>query len=180
MPWDRTSQESLVQLWQQVFSCQYWGDKVFTTNNDFRDTHAVISLEAYRHNLRYFKNKVSPTKIMPVIKADGYGHGAVELAKIAEAEDVDYLVVAFLSEGIELRENGIKSPILVLNYFKPEFLHLLTEFDLTATIYSLAQYNQLKSYLQEKPLKAHVIIDTGMSRVGFNHVDAVESVQELL
>ena len=153
---------------------------MFTTNNDFRDTHALISLKAYKHNLQYFKNKVSPTKIIPVIKADGYGHGAVELAKVAEAENVEYLCVAFLSEAIELRQNGIKTPILVLNYFKPEYCHFLVENELTATIYSTAQYNKLKPFLQDKPLKTHVIIDTGMSRVGFNHVDAVEKIHDLM
>ena len=61
---------------------------MYNINHDFRDTHATISLDAYRHNLRYFKEKVYPTRIMPVIKADGYGHGAVELAKIAESENV--------------------------------------------------------------------------------------------
>jgi alanine racemase len=153
---------------------------MYSIDNDFRDTHAIISLDAYRQNLRYFKEKVYPTKIMAVIKADGYGHGAVELAKAAESENVEYLVVAFLSEALELRENGIKTPILVLNYFKPEYVHLLTENNLTATIYSSYQYNGLMKHLKDKPLKVHAIIDTGMSRVGFNHVDAVEKIQELL
>ncbi|MFP4461061.1 MAG: alanine racemase [Thermotogota bacterium] len=153
---------------------------MYTIDHDFRDTHALISLKAYKHNLRYFKEKVQPTKIMPVIKADGYGHGAVELAKVAESEQVEYLVVAFLSEALELRNNEIKTPILVLNYFKPEYIPLLIEYDLTATIYSTQQYNTLKNFLKEKPLKVHAIIDTGMSRVGFNHVDAVDKIQELL
>ena len=153
---------------------------MYRIDNDFRDTHALINLEAYRQNLRYFQKKVSPTKIMPVIKADGYGHGALELARIAESEKAEYVVVAFLSEALELRENGIQTPILVLNYFKPEFLHLFVENDLTATLYSAHQYQQLKPYLIDKPLKTHAIIDTGMSRVGFNHVDAVEKIQELL
>jgi len=150
------------------------------TNNDFRDTHAIISLDAYRHNLRYFTEKAHPTKIMPVIKADGYGHGAVELARVAESENVEYLVVAFLSEALELRKNNLKTPILVLNYFKPEYVQLLIENDLTATIFSTHQYNGLKIFLKDKPLKVHAIIDTGMSRVGFNHVDAAEKIQELL
>src|SRR6056297_1000813 len=130
---------------------------MYRIDQNFRDTQAIISLAAYRHNLRYFKEKVYPTKIMPVIKADGYGHGAVELAKVSESENVEYLVVAFLSEALELRENGIKTPILVLNYFKPEYVHLLTENDLTATIFSLQQFKGLKNHLKDKALKVHTI-----------------------
>ncbi len=148
-------------------------------NHDFRDTYASISLHAYRHNLRFLKERVHPTKIMPVIKADAYGHGALELARVAESEKVDYLVVAFLSEALELRKGGIKTPILVLNYFKPECVNLFVENDLTATIYCLSQYEQLSQFLDKGLLKAHVIIDTGMSRVGFNHIDAIEKINTI-
>lgn len=153
---------------------------MFYTTEDYRDTHACISLKAYRNNLRYFKEKAYPTKIMPVIKADGYGHGAVELAKVAESEKVEYLVVAFLSEALELRTNGIQTPILVLNYFKPEYVNLFVENDLTATVYSSDQFHQLQAFLHKKPLKVHVILDTGMSRVGFNYHDAVVKIQPIL
>ncbi|HPF17709.1 MAG TPA: alanine racemase [Thermotogota bacterium] len=153
---------------------------MYHTDDDYRDTHAIISLKAYRNNLRFFKEKAYPAKIMPVIKADGYGHGAVELARVAESEKVEYLVVAFLSEALELRTNGIQTPILVLNYFKPEYVNLFVENDLTATVYSLDQFHQLQAFLHKKPLKIHVILDTGMSRVGFNHNDAVENIQNVL
>jgi len=153
---------------------------MYHTDDDYRDTHAIISLKAYRNNLRFFKEKAYPAKIMPVIKADGYGHGAVELARVAESEKVEYLVVAFLSEALELRANGIQTPILVLNYFKPEYVNLFVENDLTATVYSLDQFHQLQAFLHKKPLKIHVILDTGMSRVGFNHNDAVENIQNVL
>ncbi|QTA37156.1 alanine racemase [Thermosipho ferrireducens] len=129
-----------------------------------RNTFAVIDVRNYIHNLEYFQEKCAPAKVMPVIKANAYGHGAVMLAKSAEKWGIDYFAVAFLEEAIELRKNGISSDILVFNYVEPDFLTIAVENNITITMYS---WEQLEKYsvVSKKP-KVHVNVDTGMNRVG--------------
>ncbi len=131
-----------------------------------RHTRANISLTAYRRNLRYFAEKCEPSLIAPVIKADGYGHGAIPLAKVAESLNCPYLCVAFLEEALELRSAGIDLPILVLNYFAPESTPLFIQERLTATIFSFQQLEALAPFIDAGKLSVHVKVDTGMSRLG--------------
>ncbi|HOO33152.1 MAG TPA: alanine racemase [Thermotogota bacterium] len=150
---------------------------MYRTEGDYRKTCVSISTDAYRHNLEYFASKCNPSKVAPVIKADAYGHGAVELGLIAQEMGMELMVVAFLSEAIELREEGIKADILILNYFDARFVDLLIKYDLTATVYSVEQYEALNAQIEEGVLKAHVILDTGMSRVGFDYRHCVEAIR---
>lgn len=133
-----------------------------------RRTYLEIDLKAYRHNVEFFQQKVSPTKVMAVVKSNAYGHGAVEISKAAVKSGIDMLAVAFLEEGIELRNNGINVPILVFNYFDPKYSSLAIENDLTITAYSTEQMKGIKSALgnQTRRLKVHVNVDTGMRRIG--------------
>lgn len=101
---------------------------------------------------------------MPVVKANAYGHGAVQLARAAERAGIDYFAVAFLEEAIELRKHGISKDILVFNYVEPDMLHIAQQNNITITLYS---WEQLWKYTKQiwRP-KVHIKIDTGMRRLG--------------
>ncbi|CDQ37969.1 Alanine racemase [Virgibacillus salexigens] len=87
----------------------------------YRDTWAEVSLDALHHNVIAFRRHIgNQTKLMAVVKADGYGHGALEVANEAMAAGADYLAVALLDEAIQLREAGIDFPILVLGYTRAD------------------------------------------------------------
>ena len=101
-------------------------------------TWAEINLDNLRFNLNNIKNLLEEDiKICGVIKADAYGHGAVEVAKLLEKEKVDYLAVARTAEGIELRQNGITLPILNLGYTPDEAFEDSIKNKITMTVYSL-------------------------------------------
>jgi alanine racemase len=134
----------------------------------FRPTRVEISLDALRSNLQEFQ-RVLPehVKMMAVVKADAYGHGAVEVCREALQCGVEYIAVAFLDEGLELRQAGITAPILVLGYTPPEGLQTAWEYDITVNVYNhevLDAFERLPR--REKPLSVHVKIDSGMSRLG--------------
>lgn len=129
-----------------------------------RRTYAIINVRNYLNNLKFFQNHCAPAKVMPVVKANAYGHGAVQLARAAERAGIDYFAVAFLEEAIELRKHGISKDILVFNYVEPDMLHIAQQNNITITIYS---WEQLWKYTKQiwRP-KVHIKIDTGMRRLG--------------
>jgi len=141
-----------------------------------RDTWIEIDTNAYLHNLEYFSNLLFPTKVMPVLKANAYGHGAKVLAKKVEEIGLDYIAVAFLEEALELRESGVKIPILVFNYFSEKYVDYFVKNDITATIYCHEQYKSLESELRKKNMKlrVHINVDTGMGRLGYKVDKALE------
>nr|WP_038812225.1 alanine racemase [Clostridioides difficile] len=146
-------------------------------------TWAEINLDNLRFNLNNIKNLLEEDiKICGVIKADAYGHGAVEVAKLLEKEKekVDYLAVARTAEGIELRQNGITLPILNLGYTPEEAFEDSIKNKITMTVYSLEtaqKINEIAKSLGEKAC-VHVKIDSGMTRIGFQPNE--ESVQEII
>ena len=99
-----------------------------------RATTAEISLDAFRHNLRTVKTLARPAATMAVVKADAYGHGAVPCARAALEEGVEYLGVGIIQEGIELRENGITSPILILGGVFPNEVSDLIKHNLSTSL----------------------------------------------
>jgi len=155
----------------------------------YRPTWVEISLDALRSNIEGFQ-KVLPEgmKLMAVVKADAYGHGAVGISKEAIAAGVDYLGVAFMDEALELRNAGITAPILVLGYTPPEGLERARQKDITVTVYSHEVLQALKELTHEseersgkKKLKIHVKLDTGMGRLGLQaEQDAIPFIEELL
>lgn len=134
----------------------------------FRPTAAEISLDALEHNVKAFRSRLpSGTRLLASVKANAYGHGAVETARGALAAGADYLGVAFLDEALQLRRAGITAPVLVLGYTPPEGLALAREQGITVTLYrddSLSAIEKLPA--QGPKLKAHVKIDSGMGRLG--------------
>ncbi|UQZ83941.1 Alanine racemase [Paenibacillus konkukensis] len=149
----------------------------------YRPTRVEISLDALRGNLQRFR-KVLPAhvKMMAVVKADAYGHGAVEVSREALRCGVEYIAVAFLDEGLELRQAGITAPILVLGYTPPEGLEMAWEHDITINVYSnevLDAFERLQA--REKPLHVHVKIDSGMNRLGLTtETEAIAFIERAL
>lgn len=140
------------------------------------ETVLEINLDALKHNFLYFKSLLkSGTKIMPMVKAFGYGSGTFEAAKLLESLGCNYFSVAYLDEGILLRNAGIKVPIMVLNSNISQLASLL-EYDLEPVIYSKEQYYQINKLALEKNLSAHIELDTGMHRLGFDCKDILEII----
>ncbi|WP_345244443.1 alanine racemase [Pontibacillus salipaludis] len=137
--------------------------------HSYRDTWADISLDALSHNVHAFKNHTNPAcRLMAVVKADGYGHGAVEIAQTAIDAGADWLGVAFVDEGIELRKAGIHKPILLLGYTPPRSIEAAVIHDLTITIFTHDVLNQVESAAKRmnKTPKVHIKINSGMNRIG--------------
>ena len=135
---------------------------------------ARIDLNAIRHNVCQLKAKCrSQVTFMAVVKADGYGHGAVEVARAALESGAQWLGVARLHEAVELRHAGIMAPILIFGYVPPEQVPKLLALALSTTVYNLEMATALSEAAVSlgKPLNVHVKIDTGMGRVGLisNH-----------
>ena len=132
-----------------------------------RRTWTEISLNAIEHNFCEIKNKVKDAKVCCVIKADGYGHGAAELAKEYEKSGADYFAVSNIDEGKELRENGITLPIVILGYTPACNAVELADFDISQAVYSLEYAKSLNENCKKGKVKIHIKLDTGMSRIGF-------------
>ena len=137
--------------------------------NRYLRCYAEISLEAIGHNIREVKKRLPEgVKLLGVVKANAYGHGAVPVASDLENQ-VDYFATATIEEAVELRENGISAPILILGYVSPSQYGDLVEYDITQTIDSYAQALALEKEAarQNRKAKAHLAVDTGMTRIGF-------------
>ena len=118
-------------------------------------------------------------KICCIVKADAYGHGAIEVAKLFEQDGVDYFGVANLLEAIDLREGGIKTPILILGYTNPKGVSLLAKYDITQAVFSYEYAEQLSNNLSNgEHIKIHIKINSGMNRIGFKPSD--ESLEEIV
>ncbi|OIJ08530.1 alanine racemase [Anaerobacillus arseniciselenatis] len=151
-------------------------------NESYRDTWTEISLSAIYENTHTFKNHISKrTKLMAVVKADGYGHGAVEVSNTALKAGADYLGVAILDEAIALREAGISAPILVLGYTPIRSIETAVQNNISLTVYSmevLKKVNTISSKLN-KITKIHIKVDTGMGRVGVTSKEEALSLAEM-
>lgn len=132
---------------------------------------AEIDLDAILHNMQEMHQLTDPhTKLMAVIKTDGYGHGAVPVAR--ELEDLEYVygyAVATEEEGLALRAEGIKKPILILGYTFPEQYEALLNAHITPAIFTLESAKLLSETAERMQMTAtvHIKLDTGMGRVGF-------------
>ncbi len=150
-------------------------------DNTYYRVQANVNLDAIRHNLLEVRKKLDQdTKLMVIIKADAYGHGAVPLAKaIGDSGKIDYYGVAIIEEAVELREAGINKPILVLGYTPKEQYNLVVANDVAQTVF---QFDMAKALSEEakrqgKIAKIHIKIDTGMTRIGYT--DTYDSVNEI-
>jgi alanine racemase len=142
-------------------------------------TFVQIDFTAVRHNLLILRKKIkAKTKLLAMVKAQSYGSGLEKMASFLEQQGVDYLGVAYVDEGVELRKYGIKTPILVMNPEEESF-DLCIEYQLEPAIYS---FNQLDQFIKELILSKqtnfpiHLKFDTGMRRLGFEPGDWSELV----
>ena len=133
-------------------------------------TWAEISLDNALHNFNIIKEKVNnKAKICCVIKADGYGHGAVALAHAYENAGADFFAVSNIDEGIELRNSSITKPILILGYTPVALAKQLCDYDISQAVFDEAYAQSLIEQCEKDNIriKAHIKLDTGMSRIGF-------------
>ena len=131
---------------------------------------AEIDLDAIGHNIREIKKKIkSETKLLAVVKADAYGHGALEVAKVSLYNGADYLGVATCDEAVELRNAGIQVPILILSKTVKAQLESVINYGITQAVYTYDMACELSAVAKQLNKKAlvHIKIDTGMSRIGF-------------
>ncbi|HZG86193.1 alanine racemase [Paenibacillus sp.] len=134
----------------------------------YRWTRAEIDLDALHHNLGQFQAALGPDiKLMAVVKANAYGHGAVKVAEEAIRFGVEYLAVAFLDEALELRHFGIEAPILVLGYTPAAGVDVARSHGITLTVFDDEVLEAARTDDPAvSPLKIHVKVDTGMGRIG--------------
>lgn len=132
----------------------------------FRPTEAVVNLDAIRHNIAALR--VPGVRFMAVVKANGYGHGAVPVAGAAVEAGADWLGVALVEEGIALRDGGIEAPILMLTEFPPGSEREALAARLTPTLYTDEGLRRLAAASEASSVRpgVHVKVDTGMHRVG--------------
>lgn len=151
----------------------------------FDRTYAEVNLQAVRHNIEEArKNIKSDTKIMAIVKANAYGHGAVPVSK-ALISQVDAYGVAMIEEALELRDAGINKMILILGYTGEEWYEELVKHCISQTIYTYDMAKKLSdvavSFGKQTPI--HIKIDTGMGRIGFapteESLDIVEKISHL-
>lgn len=147
-----------------------------------RVTHVELDHRALLGNVAAVRAKVgSRPAICAVVKANGYGHGAVEVARVALAGGADRLAVATVSEAVELRRAGIDAPILILGYTAPEEADAMVACDLTATVMSIESARALADAARRlgATARVHVKVNTGMNRLGVRPEDARAFVEQL-
>ncbi|HCL4446496.1 TPA: alanine racemase [Clostridium botulinum] len=148
----------------------------------FRNLRAVwaeIDLDNLQHNLKQIKKICGNKEIIGVIKANAYGHGAMEIAPTLLENGVSRLAVAVLSEAMELRMSGVKKPIMILGYTPWALGDMLLDNDIEQSVYSYNDALELSkiAVLKRKILKIHIVVDTGMGRIGF--LPTKESVEDV-
>lgn len=144
-------------------------------------TRLEVNLNKIADNIQQVRSTLSTnTKLMVMVKAFAYGAGGVEMAKWLQHQLVDYLAVAFIDEGIELRQNGVECPIMVMS---PGFddAHLLKKYDLEPEVYDLSQLRQYSSEfeLASDPIPVHIMFNTGMNRLGIDK-DQLDELADIL
>jgi alanine racemase len=156
-------------------------EPTIATNFGVRSTFVEVNLSQLSRNLDAIREKVSPAKIMIVVKANAYGHGLTEVAKYLDPQ-VDYIGVAVLEEGILLREIGVQTPILVLGGIWGDQIPAYIENDLTLTAPSVERLEQIDQAAEalSKKARVHLKVDTGMERIGVHYYNADKLLEAAL
>ncbi len=147
-----------------------------------RRTWAEVDVDAIRHNYNIIRQTVrKDTDIMCVIKADGYGHGAVFLAKLYEELGADKFAVSNIEEAMQLRENGVSLPILILGFTPAEMAKQLADNDISQAVFTDEYARELSRFAAEDNVnvKIHIKLDTGMSRIGFMYQNTERDAQSI-
>ncbi|MGV3487471.1 MAG: alanine racemase [Tuberibacillus sp.] len=145
----------------------------------YRDTWVEVNLDAIEQNVKNMRSYIpKDTQIMAVVKADGYGHGAVQTAKTALEAGATWLATALLDEAVALRMAGINAPILVLGYTRPKDVSIAVQHHISLTVYQKEWIQEVsENYKEKAPVFLHLKIDTGMGRIG---VKTKEELQDLV
>lgn len=145
-----------------------------------------VNLDAIRHNVQSIKSSIwRSSELMAVVKADAYGHGVRHVVPTLLDAGADRLAVSMLDEAIELRQNGVTAPILVLSYTDPRRADEIVKYHITQTVYSwdLVQAIDAAGARRGELVNVHIKVDTGMGRVGyvagFNTIKAIEEISQL-
>ncbi|MDI6752306.1 MAG: alanine racemase [bacterium] len=141
-------------------------------------TWAEVNLSFLRHNFSQIKRLVEPARVMAVVKADAYGHGADTVSQALVSAGVDMLGVVSVSEGIQLRDKGIKIPILILGSFIEKEVKKFVAYQLTPTIFTKEHLSFFSSLNAE--IGVHIKVDTGMGRLGVMVDEAEEFIFEVI
>ena len=151
-----------------------FNESTIANDQSLRPTHTEIDLGRLGDNFRAIRQRVGAARIMPILKANAYGHGLLEIARHAVSLGADYLGVAVLEEGILLRQAGIKAPILVLGGILGNQVPQFIEHKLTLTASSVEKINQIDEVAAQMGQQAivHLKIDTGMERIGVHYYSA--------
>ncbi len=160
-PADRQTMDALQQL-------------TISSNGVLRPTVVEVNLARLTENYEAIVRHVAPAQVMPVLKANAYGHGLVAVARHMASLGAPYLGVAFLEEGILLRQAGVETPILVLGGIIGNQIPLFLQHDLTLTASSVEKLGQIDDAARQMGVRArvHLKIDTGMERVGVHYYSA--------
>ena len=138
-------------------------------NKMIRPVWAEIDLDAIKYNIDSIKRRVDTKELIAVVKADAYGHGALDVSKTLVENGATKLAVAVITEAMELRHGNINTPIMILGYTPLEFAADLINYDIEQTIFDLEYAKKLSeiALILGKKAKVHVALDTGMGRIGF-------------
>lgn len=143
----------------------------------YRDTWVEINLDAIKNNVKAMRNHIGEgIKIIAVVKANGYGHGAVQVANTALKAGASMLAVAFLDEALSLRKSGITAPLLVLGATRAEYVPLAIENNIMLTAYSFDWLKETAKFLKTEKLSLHIKLDTGMGRLGIADSKELEAI----
>jgi len=165
---------------------QFQFEHIFSALQEkFHETVLEVNLSAMIQNLNYYRSLLKPeVKTMAMVKAFSYGSGSAEVANALQANGIDYLAVAYVDEGIELRKSGITLPIMVMNP-EPDSLRELINHGLEPEVYSFRILNQLKEMVnleggyEAYPVRIHLKLDTGMHRLGFDGEEVQKAAQSI-
>lgn len=145
--------------------------------NRYRNTWAEINLDVIGYNIQQLKKLLPENrKVMGVVKANGYGHGSVKVAKTALHAGVDFLMVAILEEAVKLREHGIEEPILVIGRVPPTYAHVAANLGITLSVFQLDWLESIKNESFDKTLSLHIEFETGMNRTGIVTNDQLKEI----
>lgn len=147
--------------------------------SEHRPVWAEINLDNLKNNIREVRRITKSKEIIAVIKADGYGHGALDIAPTLLENGATRIAVAVVTEAVELRKGGISCPIIILGYTPQTLVGDLVNFDLEQTVYSYELASEISkiAFKANKVVKLHIAVDTGMGRIGF--LPTEESLEEV-
>ena len=153
------------------------------SNQFYRDTWAEVNLDHVQENIKAIKGLLpDDTAVMAVVKANAYGHGDIQVAKAALDAGATSLAVAFLDEGIRLRELGIDVPILILGSTRASDAPVAARYGISVTVHGKSYIEQALEHLEDSecPLHIHIKVDTGMSRIGIRTKEEMKEIEYIL